>query len=238
MKKIYFSDLIVYEDKDYIFVNKPAGVATLDDRDRTRTSIIRLAKTYAANLQIGHRLDKETSGILAVAKHAQAYRHLSICFEKKRVEKTYHALVKGVHHFENTLVNRPIATSNTGNVRIDSTVGKTAQTILNTLKFYSWHTLLSCYPLTGRMHQIRIHLAYLHAPIVADIRYGGEWLYLSALKKKFKLKRDTLEYPLIKRVALHAYALKFTNHAGEEIYARAPYPKDMSALLRQLEKNA
>ena len=89
------------------------------------------------------------------------------------------------------------------------------------------------------MHQIRIHLTCLKAPIVCDETYGGKMIYLSELKKKgFNLKQETEELPLIKRVALHAYSLKFTLLNGEEIQIIAPYPKDFDVLVKQLEKNS
>jgi len=88
------------------------------------------------------------------------------------------------------------------------------------------------------MHQIRIHLAALNAPICADIMYGGVFTYLSEIKRKFKLKQGTEELPLISRVALHAYSLTFTDMDGKEQKVKAPYPKDIRAFLRQLENNS
>ena len=91
-------------------------------------------------------------------------------------------------------------------------------------------------PITGRMHQIRIHLACLKAPIVADSMYGGKDIFLSELKKKFHLKQDTEELPLIRRVALHAHSLSFNLLDGSPIAVEAPYPKDFGVLVKQLEK--
>lgn len=237
MKPIKFEDLIVFENEHYIVVNKPAGIASLDERDTTRTHLLAMAKSYHPDNQLCHRLDKETSGVLAIAKHAAAYRHLSIQFEKREVTKIYHAIVNGVHHFQEEMVDLPIATSSKGNARIDMAEGKPSLTVFNTIKVFGTHTLVACFPLTGRMHQIRLHLAALKAPITADLLYGGKYTYLSDLKNKFKLKKDTEEEPLIKRVALHAYSLKFQDVTGEEIQVQAPYPKDIRAFLTQLEKN-
>jgi 23S rRNA pseudouridine955/2504/2580 synthase len=195
-------------------------------------------RDYLEDGQLCHRLDKETSGAIAIAKNPEAYRHLSIQFEQREVVKIYHAISTGIHHFEEELVDMPIAISSKGNVRIDTMEGKPSLTVFNTIKAFRNHTLLACFPLTGRMHQIRIHLAYLKAPITADILYGGTFTYLSDLKRKFKLKKDTDEEALIKRVALHARSLKFQDLDGTEISVEAEYSKDFKAFLTQLEKNS
>jgi 23S rRNA pseudouridine955/2504/2580 synthase len=87
------------------------------------------------------------------------------------------------------------------------------------------------------MHQIRIHLTLLGAPIVGDNIYGGKPFYLSQIKKGFNLKKDTTEEPFMKRMALHAFSLEFKDLQGETIKVEAPYQKDMHALIRQLELN-
>jgi 23S rRNA pseudouridine955/2504/2580 synthase len=232
-----FEDIIVFEDTDYIVVNKPAGVATLDERNADNpNSILRMAKAYSADAQVCHRLDKETSGILAIAKNPEAYRHLSMQFEHREVSKCYHAVVEGRHQLEEISVYLPILPLRDGMVKIDRQAGKIAETIFNTLKVYKSHTLVQCEPITGRMHQIRIHLSCLKAPIVSDELYGGSYLYLSSLKKKFNLKQDTDERPIMQRVALHAHTLKFHNLKDELLEISAEYPKDFQVLVNQLEK--
>ena len=100
LMKIKFEDLILFENQDYIVINKPAYVATLDERQADNSqSILRMAKAYSSDAQMGHRLDKETSGILAIAKNPEAYRHLSMQFEHRQVAKRYHAVVNGTHDF-------------------------------------------------------------------------------------------------------------------------------------------
>lgn len=238
--KLNFADLIVFENEDYILINKPPHVASLDERTADRSqSILRLAKEYHADAQLGHRLDKETSGALAIAKNPDAYRHLAMQFEHREVTKRYHAVVNGVHDFEDISVYLPIAQVRDGtSVRIDRQKGKVAETIFNTLRAYRINTLVECMPITGRMHQIRVHLMCLKAPIVNDPTYGGEPVYLSQIKRKFNLKKDTEELPLIQRVALHAHSLTFTLLDGEKKLFEAPYPKDFDVLVKQLEKNA
>ncbi|MES2734110.1 MAG: pseudouridine synthase [Bacteroidota bacterium] len=238
INKLDFKDLIVFEDDNYILINKPPYVATLDERTADNpNSILRMAKAYTSDAQVCHRLDKETSGILAIAKNPEAYRHLSMQFEHRQVVKSYHAVVNGIHDFENISVYLPIAQLTNGTVKIDRQKGKEAETIFNSIKAYRLHTLVNCHPISGRMHQIRIHLSCLKASIVCDPQYGGGPIFLSQIKKKFHLKKDTEELPLIQRVALHARSLTFARLDGEEITVEAPYPKDFDALIRQLERS-
>jgi 23S rRNA pseudouridine955/2504/2580 synthase len=158
-------------------------------------------------------------------------------FEHRQVEKRYHAVVNGTHDLEMISVYLPIAMKRDGTmVAIDRQKGKEADTIFNTMKVYRNHTLVECMPITGRMHQIRIHLVCLKAPIVCDPTYGGEMIYLSDLKRKFNLKKETEEQPLIKRVALHAHSLTFRLLNAEIIKIEAPYPKDFEVLVKQLDK--
>lgn len=237
MKNIHFEDLIIFENEDYILINKPPYLSTLQDRSpEGKQNIFDLAKKYSKSTQVCHRLDKETSGILAIAKNPEAYRHLAILFEKRMVGKLYHAVVSGIQDFDNIGVNLPIFESKLGTAKIDIQEGKEALTFFKTLEVYKQNTLVECRPITGRMHQIRVHLAYLKASIVSDTKYGGKRLYLSELKKKFNLKQDTEEQPLIQRVALHARSLQFELMNGEQLFTEAPYPKDISALIKQLEK--
>ncbi|HVD99308.1 MAG TPA: RluA family pseudouridine synthase [Cytophagaceae bacterium] len=238
MKTPDFKELIIFENDDYILVNKPPFISTLDERTNA-PNIKNMAKKYWEDAQVCHRLDKETSGVLAIAKNPDSYRNLSIQFEDRLVTKIYHAVVEGVQDFEDVNVYLPIYAQNNGIVKIDREKGKIAETFFKTIKAYKKYTLLKCMPVTGRMHQIRIHLACLKAPIVCDETYGGKMIYLSELKKKgFNLKHDTEEQPLIKRVALHAYSLKFRLMDGEEKEVIAPYPKDFDVLVKQLEKNS
>ncbi len=238
MKIPEFKDLIIIENDDYILVNKPPYIATLDERTDA-INIKKMAKQYWEEAQVCHRLDKETSGVLAIAKNPEAYRNLAMQFEDRQVTKIYHAVVDGVQNFEEVNVYLPIYAQNNGIVKIDREKGKLAETFFNTIKAYKKHTLVECFPVTGRMHQIRIHLTCVKAPIVCDETYGGKKIYLSELKKKgFNLKQNTEEQPLIKRVALHAYSLKFTLLNGEELEVVAPYPKDFDVLVKQLEKHS
>ena len=233
--KIKFKDWIIFEDDDYIAINKPPHVSTLEDRS-SPLQVLELAKTYWPEAQVCHRLDKETSGVLLIAKTPEAYRNAAIQFEKRSVRKVYHAVVDGIHEFKGQRIDLPILVGGSGPVKISHRDGKPATTIVSTIDAYKHQTLVACEPLTGRMHQIRIHLAAQNASIVDDVTYGGHMFYLSSIKRKFKLKAGTEEEPLIKRVALHAYSLSIKNIDGNEMLIEAPYPKDFNVLVRQLEK--
>lgn len=230
-----FEKIILYEDRNYLLVNKPPFLSTLEDRNDPH-NLLDLCRRYDANAQVCHRLDKDTSGILAVARNPSAYRFLNKQFEDREVKKKYHAVADGLHRFTDLEVNKPILKLSDGTVRI-SREGKDAITILNTAKVFKDHTLVECSPVTGRMHQIRIHLASAGAPITGDEVYGGKPFFLSAVKRGYNLKKETEELPLMKRMALHAFSIAFTNPDGGVISAEAAYPKDLQALLKQLFSN-
>ncbi|MBI1300627.1 MAG: RNA pseudouridine synthase [Alphaproteobacteria bacterium] len=234
MKKIEFKDLILFENDDYIVVNKPPYLSTLDDRHEAQ-NMLHLARLYSPDVQVCHRLDKETSGCLVFAKHADAYRHMAIQFENRSVHKIYHAVVDGVHEFRQTRVDRNLLANNKGVSKV-SAEGKPALTYFDTLRTYFHHSLIACNPITGRMHQIRVHLAFLGAPICGDELYGGKPLYLSRIKRKFNLKKGTDEEPIMRRVSLHAFSIGFSLLDGSPITVEAPYAKDFGVLIKQLEK--
>lgn len=235
-KELKLKNWIVFEDDDYIVINKPPFLATLDDRG-SRYNVNMLAKEYWPEAQMCHRLDKDTSGVLLIAKHPEAYRHASIQFEKRKVDKIYHAVVEGSHEFKNKIVNAPLITTGKGKVVINQRQGKDSETAFSSIGIFNRYSLVECRPVTGRMHQIRVHLAELKAPIVGDEFYGGRPFYLSEIKKKYNLKKNSEERPLIQRFALHAYKLQLNGISGKAYDFEAGYPKDFKVLVEQLEKN-
>lgn len=232
--RIVFKDLILFEDENYVLVNKPPFLSTLEDRNE-KINLLRLARTYVEDAQVCHRLDKDTSGVLAIAKNPESYRHLSMQFENRQVTKTYHAVVDGIHDFQDVIVDQPILKQTDGIAKISKSEGKSALTYFTSIKSYRSHTLVACKPVTGRMHQIRVHISYLGAPITGDEQYGGKPFFLSQVKRKFNLKKETEEQPLIKRMALHAFSLEFHDLSENIQIVEAPYPKDMHVLIKQLE---
>lgn len=237
MKYPNFKDLILFENDDYIVVNKPPFIASLDERTTgAEINILRLAKQYVADAQVCHRLDKETSGAIVIAKNPEAYRSLSMQFEKRKVNKIYHAVVDGQFQFDNLFIDLPILNDGNKSVTIDRAEGKRAETYFNSLKYFKHYTLVECKPITGRMHQIRIHLATQRAAICGDHMYKGKPVFLSAIKKGYRLSKDEEELPIMKRFALHAKHIVFKGLDGQNISVEAPYPKDFTTLLKLLNK--
>ena len=237
MKYPSFKDLILFENDDFIVVNKPPFVASLDERGGSgEVNILRLAKQYSADAQVCHRLDKETSGAIIIAKNPEAYRTVAIQFEKRRVKKTYHAVVDGQFVFNDLFIDLPILNDGNKSVTIDRKEGKRAETYFNSIVQYRHYTLVECKPITGRMHQIRIHLATQRAAIVGDYMYKGKPVYLSAIKKGYRIAKDDEEQPIMKRFALHAKHLVFKGLDEQDIVIDAPYPKDFATLIKLLDK--
>ncbi len=236
MKFPPFKEIILFENDDLIVVNKPPFLSSLDDRDGGEINLLRLAKQYVPDAQICHRLDKETSGAIIIAKNPEAYRFVSMQFEHREVSKIYHAIINGSHQFDDLLVDLPILNLGNKNVAISKQDGKAAQTYFKSLVFFKHYTLVECKPITGRMHQIRIHLASQRAAIAGDEMYGGQPVMLSDIKRGYKLGKDQEELPIMKRFALHAKEVSFKINQETEISVHAPYPKDFATLLKLLEK--
>jgi len=234
MKKIDFTDLILFENTDFIAINKPPGISTLEDR-KVETNLLNIAKNSYPDIQVCHRIDKDTSGVLVFAKNPTGYRHLSLQFQNRQVKKIYHAVVYGKSEFRDKLIDIPLIEKNNNMVIWDVKAGKESMTFFTTLENYTFSSLIACRPISGRKHQIRVHLKYIKHPIIADQIYSGENVYLSQLKKNYKSNQRT-ENPLINRMALHSFSISFKTLKDHEQTIEAPYPKDFVILLKQLRK--
>ncbi len=229
----------IYEDIDYLIVNKPAGVSTIPDRvDKEQLNLFDILKSSYKELYIVHRIDKDTTGVVGFAKNEQAHIELSKMFEERNVEKIYLAIVYGKFPIQQGKIELPISENknNPTKVKIDFKNGKLSITEYKVIQTFKNYTFLEVHPLTGRRHQIRIHLSTIGHPIVADKLYSSkDAFYLSEIKKDYKNKYK--ESPIISRCALHSYKLKFLHfRTNKHVEITAPLPKDFELLLKHLRK--
>jgi 23S rRNA pseudouridine955/2504/2580 synthase len=234
MKKHSIEDAILYENDDVLAFNKPSGISTLKDRSDTNNVLSKVRELHP-KIKNCHRLDKYTSGVLLFAKNLDTYRLLSRQFEARTIRKTYHALVHGITEYHDFEVHLPLLIRGNGRVVWDKREGKPSNTTFTTMQNFKEHSLLKCIPVTGRKHQIRVHLQYANHPIVADQEYGGNMIYLSELKRNYNVSKEE-ERPIIDRMALHAFSIRFDLPDQKSVNIEAPYPKDLQILLKQLGK--
>lgn len=229
------TDLLLYEDPHFLVINKPSLISILHDDSEGEPEFLhkKLITSYPG-LKVCHRLDKETSGVIVFAKNDTSFKHLSAQFEHREVEKIYHAIVSGLRDFDNFSADFPLSVTSRNHAKIDILNGKESVTVFNTLKKFSKCQLVECKPKTGRMHQIRAHLAYLNSSILGDVDYGGSSLTLSDFKRNYKFKKEEEPKPLIKRTALHSFSIRFKSLDAKSLFFSAPYPKDFSACLKIL----
>ena len=225
---------ILYEDKDILVINKPAGfVVHSDGRTQEPSVAAWFVQKYPEAAHVGekmgnisrpgivHRIDRETSGCLILAKTAEAHTALKEQFQKREVEKTYHAFVYGVMKEDRGTINLSIGRS-TGDFRKFSTKNirgeaREAVTYFEVLKRAENEsaTFVEAKPKTGRTHQIRVHFLALNHPVVADALYAPN-------------KPKILGFD---RLALHARNISFTDLKGKQIEVEAPYPADFTHAL-------
>jgi RluA family pseudouridine synthase len=240
MKKQAAPYEVIYEDNYIIAVNKLAGVLSVPDR--YNAEIPNLKKMLSANyneIYVVHRLDRGTSGIMIYAKDAETHKLFNEMFEKQTIEKIYHVLVKGIFTPNEIDIDIPILPSmGRKGLSIPSARGKQSLTKVRVLERFDRATLLECNLVTGRSHQIRVHLSTVGFPLYVDIDYGGNESFLvSDFKKRLNLKKNTFEKPILERLSMHSYSLRFTHpRTNEQTYLSAPYHRDFSAMLQILSK--
>jgi 23S rRNA pseudouridine955/2504/2580 synthase/23S rRNA pseudouridine1911/1915/1917 synthase len=233
--------IVLAETEDYIAVSKPSGMLTLPDRHDALLESLRgwMEKKYG-KIWVIHRLDKDTSGLLLFARNEEAHKYFSQLFEGRDIQKTYLGMVTGKPIESSGTIEAALSEHSSKNgTMIVHAKGKASRTDYRLIKSWGLYSLLEFDLHTGRMHQIRVHCKYLGHPIACDPLYGdGKPVLLSSVKKKFKLsKKEEEETPLLNRLALHSFRLSFTNRTGEHVVLEAPLPKDLHAMMQQLDKH-
>jgi len=241
---------VLYEDADHLCVNKQAGFPVLPGRDGRGAefyhSLVALLNRDAPpggpylRPHIVHRLDRETSGVLLVAKGAEAGRALSLQFQRRRVEKVYLCIVEGVFPRRQVELNAPLRRKPGSVIQMEAAPrgGSGAVTRVTLEEEFGHFSLLKLRPLTGRQHQIRVHLAAAGYPPAVDGLYGRrERLTGADLARMVGACGVPAGVPLLERCPLHAAALSYRPpSAAESRLQEAPLPQDMADLLSLLRR--
>lgn len=219
---------ILYEDEVLMVLNKPSGMAVHGGSGVNFGVIeaLRALRPEARFLELVHRLDRDTSGILLVAKKRSALRHLHQQLRDKTVQKDYLALVRGQWQSHVKMVNAPLLKNELASgerlVKVSSE-GKPSETRFRIEERYSMATLIKASPVTGRTHQIRVHSLHVSHPIAMDSKYGD---------KDFDKKMSELG---LNRLFLHAFEIRFQHPRTEEtLRVQAPLSKELKGLLAKL----
>jgi len=253
---------VLYEDDNYLVINKPAGlVVHSDGRTKEKTLVDWIIKKYPEIEKVGeptelsngeiidrpgivHRLDRDTSGAMVIAKTPRAFSLLKKQFRDREIKKTYHTVVDGILKEEDGIIDRPIGRSPRDFRKYISGRGAKGElreaitrwsvlargTISGLEKGQKEHevTLVEAIPKTGRTHQIRVHFKSIHHPIIGDDLYGPK----TNGDSPDKLAKSSP----ISRVALHSYSINFVGLDGKKISAIAPYPEDFASLVEKVRE--
>ena len=222
--------VVLYEDDALLVLNKPSGMAVHGGSGIARGVIeqLRLERPALKFLELAHRLDRETSGVLILAKKRSALVKLHAMLRDGEVEKRYLTLVKGVWRDQKRAVKLKLHKylTESGERRVSVTEdGQASHTIFYLRQSFAEYSLLECELKTGRTHQIRVHLAHLDYPIAGDDKYGD-----------FPLNKKIAKLGL-KRMFLHAYSVIFLHPlSGEKLQVQAPLPQELESFVQTLEK--
>lgn len=220
---------IIFEDKRLIVVDKPSGVAVHGGSGISFgvIELLRAARPELRDLSLVHRLDRETSGCLVLAKRRSALREMHAKFREGQVEKNYLALAAGDWQHGEQIIDLPLLVEHRKNGErhvIVSDKGKPAQTRVQLSRTFGKFSLLQCAPLTGRTHQIRVHLHAAGHPLVGDERYGADEVNRKARKLG------------LRRLFLHAQSIAFADDSGNDLHFTAPLADDLESFLERISK--
>ncbi len=222
---------IIYEDSDLLIVNKPAGLVVHPAHGHYKGTLVNGLLAHCSDLSgingkmrpgIVHRIDKDTSGLLMIAKNDTAHQHLAAQLKEHSIQRAYYALVQGVISEPAGFIDAPIGRHETDRKKMAVTLknSKEARTHYYVKERFQRNTFIECRLETGRTHQIRVHMAYLGYPLVGDPLYGTRKNNLDFLGQ-----------------ALHAYALGFVHpRTGESLYFEAPLPEHFQTILKNLSQ--
>ena len=232
---------VLFEDESFIAFDKPSGLLVAPDRwDKERENLADMIhEQLSPNFFNVHRLDRDTSGVILVAKTKKALDAASNLFHSREVQKQYVAIAHGVPKEEKGTIRMPIVEDEERPGKMKTVRhGKPAGTDFEVVERFRRYALVKLVPHTGRTHQLRVHLAAIGCPVVCDRFYGdGRGLMLSELKKHYKQHADRPERPLIGRLALHAEVLSLPHPVtGEPLVLRAPLPDDFELALKYLKR--
>jgi RluA family pseudouridine synthase len=247
---------VLFEDAQLLALDKPARLLTSPDaNDLARPSLMKLLhaaiaarKPWAAErnldyLNHANELDCDVTGVLLLAKNKPAFIALANLFSSEKARLKYLALVRGEMLEQEFEVDAKLAPHpvKPGVMRVDRDHGKQARTKFTLLENFSraGYALLRAEPLAERTHQVRVHASHVDLKIVGDEIYGGKPLWLSRLKKDYRLKPGREERPLLARVALHAEELILPHPiTGEPVTIKSEWPKDLKVALKYLRQLA
>jgi len=234
---------IIYEDEELIVINKPAGLVVHPTGEKKTQTLVNALLNHCGKeiLKIGgnergglvHRLDKDTSGVMVIAKTEKTHNEIARQFKDREIEKTYIALAWGIIKEDKGKIDTPIGRSigDRRKMSVFSAKVRESTTFFTVLERFKDFTLFELKPKTGRTHQIRVHLNSIGHPIIGDEVYGGKKRIASSSLKEVKNK--------IQRHFLHAEKLKFEHPELKKIVEfTAPLPEDMQYVLEWARKNA
>jgi tRNA pseudouridine32 synthase/23S rRNA pseudouridine746 synthase len=230
------TDIVIFADEAVLVVNKPYGLRSLQDGyDKTLPHLVTVLEPAYGRLWMVHRLDRETSGVLVIARTAGTHRSLNSQFQNRQVVKIYHALASGTPEWETRRVNLPLRKDGDHQHRtvIDLHKGKPATTDFKLLEQLGAYCLIEARPFTGYTHQIRAHLSAIGFPIAVDPLYGSgaPILLLPNVEQKKGMQ------PILSRLGLHACSISFTHPlTGAEATFTAPYPPDLAEAILTLRQ--
>ena len=236
---------IIYEDSSIIILNKQSDMLVHPARGNTHGTLVNALVFYSDKLSSGlgefrpgivHRLDKNTTGVMVVAKDDTTQWKIAKQFERRQVKKSYLAIVHGTPELTADRIKVPLGIHPRTREKyaIRPQEGKEAITFYEVIEHWRGFSLLKLTPKTGRTHQIRVHLSYIKHPIVADDMYGGRVVYPWQLADA----EPAVQQPAISRVALHAHTLEFKHPTTDKMVKfEAPLPEDMQNLLDLLRRH-